>query len=324
MIRSRVFLAALCGIGAFSALADDAKAPLTPSKPILIPGGAAGFDWMTFDSKQRRMYVAHKTAGLTVFDLDTSKVVATVPVGEAMGAAFDAVNDKIYVGTSAEQKVVVLDRKTLEKKGEIKVTGPCDDLTVCPANGMLYIDHDDGTDIWVVDTKTDKIVATITIPEAPEYLQYNKKANRIYQNIKSNNTVQVIDPATNKVEAVWKTDPATGPHGLAIDSKNQRLFTAGKNGKLVVIDMKSGKVVATVDIAAGVDQIAFDSSKGRVYCACAGKISVVQTTADSAVFLGDVPAPKGSHTLTIDTKTHSVWTSFTDGKASFLQEFKSE
>ena len=60
----------------------------------------------------------------------------------------------------------------------------------------------------------------MTIPTAPEKMEYDRTSDRIYQNIKSNNTVQVIDPATNKVEKTFDTAPAVGPHGLAIDGKN--------------------------------------------------------------------------------------------------------
>ena len=100
-------------------------------------------------------------------------------------------------------------------------------------NHMVYADCDDGTDVWVIDPKTEKIVATVKIPEAPEKLEYDGGTNRIYQNIKSNSTVQVIDPTTNKVEKSIDTAPATGPHGLAIDAKRSRVYSAGNNGKLV-------------------------------------------------------------------------------------------
>ena len=163
-------------------------------------------------------------------------------MGTAQGVAIDRKDNKIFLGDDEEHKVVMLDYTTLKKTGEIAVTGPVDDILYCPKNGMVYADHDDGEDVWVIDAKTEKIVGTVTIPTAPEKVEYDRTSDRIYQNIKSNNTVQVIDPATNKVEKTFDTTPAIGPHGLAIDGKTQRLFSAGSNGKLAVIDMKTGKV----------------------------------------------------------------------------------
>jgi DNA-binding beta-propeller fold protein YncE len=302
-----------------SALPVLAEAPLTAQKPILIPGGSGGFDWMLINGRSDRVFATHKgTKSLAIVDLKTEKPLASVTVGTAQGVAIDRRDNKIFLGDAEEHKIVILDNTTLQKTGEIAVTGPVDDVLYCAKNGMIYADHDDGTDVWVIDPKTEKIVATIKIPEAPEKLEYDRTSDRIYQNIKSNNTVQVIDPATNKVEKALDTAPAVGPHGLAIDGKNQRLFTAGSNGKLVVIDLKTGKTLATVDIEKGVDQIAFDRGNQRIYCACKGFISVLQATDDGAKLLGNVPTPKGSHTLAVDQKTHAVWTCYFDDRESYL------
>ena len=184
-----------------------------------------------------------------------------------------------------------------------------------PANNRLMCDLDTPRcrnslrDVSHIDTKTEKITATITIPEAPEYVVYDPASDRIFQNIKSSDQVLVIDPAGNTVKERWPTAPALKPHGLALDAESHRLFVAGNNGKLAVMDSTTGKLVATVDIAPGVDQIAFDAGNKRVYCAAAGGvISVVQETADGATLLADVKTEAKGHTLTVDPKTHAVWT----------------
>src|SRR5262249_32293345 len=100
-----------------------------------------------------------------------------------------------------------------------------------------------------------------------------------------------------------------------------RLFSAGNNGKLVVIDLKTGKVIATVDIEKGVDQIAFDPGNQRLYCACRGAISVVQETETGAKLLSNVPSPQGAHTITVDSRTHDVWTCYADDHDSYLLKY---
>ncbi len=318
-IRHFPFLAAaLFGLVSLPALADM---PLTAQKPITIPGGPGGFDWMLVDGFSQRVFATHKgTKTVAIVDMKTDTALPSVAVGTAQGVAFDRTDNKIFLGDDEEHKVVILDYTTLKKTGEIAVTGPVDDILYCPKNGMVYADHDDGEDVWVIDAKTEKIVATVKIPAAPEKVEYDRTSDRIYQNIKSNNTVQVIDPATNKVEKTFDTAPATGPHGLAINGRTQHLFSAGSNGKLVVIDLKTGKVIATVDIAKGVDQIAFDRGNQRIYCACKGMISVVQETADGAKLLGNVPAPAGAHTIAVDRRTHAVWTCYSDAHDSYLMK----
>ena len=322
--RTIALAAALLGLGAFAGFASHAApadAPLHAQKPILIAGGAGGFDWMAVDARSNRVFATHKgTKSVAVVDLTNDTALPSPVVGTAQGVALDRKDNKIFLGDDEEHKLVILDYATLKKTGEIAVTGPVDDVLYCSKNGMIYADHDDGEDVWVIDPRTEKIVATVKVPAAPEKIEYDKTSDRIYQNIKSNNTVQVIDPDTNKVEKTFDTAPAVGPHGLAIDGKGQRLFTAGTNGKLVVIDLKTGKVTSSVDIGQGVDQIGYDKSNGRIYCACRGQISVVQADTDGIKLLGNVTTPKGSHTLAVDGKTHAVWTSYFDDKNSYLMK----
>ena len=304
---------------AFVGARTHADVPLRAQKPIVLPGGAGGFDWMIVEEAAHRLFATHKGAKtLVVVDLRTEKIAPIAAVGTVQSVAVDRKDNKIFLGDDEEHKVVVLDYATLKKAGDILVTGPVDDLLYCPKNGLLYADHDDGEDVWVIDAKTQKLVTTIKVPAAPEKVEYDALSGRIYQNIKSNDTLLVIDPATNKVVQTFRTAPAAGPHGLVIDAKTQRLFSAGSNGKLVVMDMKSGKVTATVDIAKGVDQIAYDKGNQRIYCACQGAISVVQVTLGGATLLGNVSTPRGAHTLTVDSATHAVWTCYADAHDSYL------
>ena len=306
----------------FAVRADD-QASLTAGKPILVPGGPGGWDWMTVDTAKRRLLATHKgTGSVAIVNLDGMTMVTSLAVGTAQGVAVDKKNNQYIFGDADEKKVVFVDRDTLKSTGEVAVTGPVDDIELNTKTGMLYADCDDGTEVWVIDPKTKKIVATVTIPEGPEYVAYDPITDRLYQNIKTNDTVQVIDPATNKVTATWATAPATGPHGLALDSKAGRVFSAGKNGKLAVLDIKTGTIIGTADIGMGVDQIAFDPTNKRIYCGCRGVISVLEATADGVKHIADVPQPKGAHTLAVDPKTHSVWICYADATNGYVQEFK--
>ena len=296
---------------------------LVADKPILISDTKGGFDFLEVDTAQRRLLASHAGNGtLDVFDLDTGKLIRLVHTGKAQDAAVDSQAGKYYVGVSREQIVAVVDSKTLEITSKIKIPGPSDAVVFDPKNHCLYVDNDDGTSVFVIDTTTEKITSTVTIPEAPEYVVYDAVSDRIFQNIKSSDQVLVIDPASNTIKERWPTAPAVKPHGLALDAVTHRLFVAGNNGKLAVIDSANGKVITSVDIAAGVDQIVFDAGNRRVYCAASGGvISVVQETAEGAKQLGNVKTGVKAHTLTVDPKTHAVWTAYGDKNASYILKF---
>jgi DNA-binding beta-propeller fold protein YncE len=315
-------LAALLALlfGTNGARANDAM-PLVAEKPIVIPGAAAKFDYMNVDSEKRRLLAAHPgDNSLAVFDLKTNQFIASLPLGTVQGIIVDAARDQYITGNSKDQKVVFVNRETLKATGEVPTNGPCDDIVLDPKTSMVYADHDDGTDVWVIDARSRKLVGSVTIPEAPEFVLYDPITNRIYQNIKSDGTVQVIDPATNKVETVWHA--AESAHGLAVDGKHGRVYSAGGKGKMVVFDIHTGKSLGEIDIAPGTDQIAYDAEMQRVYCASKGFISVVQATPEGAKLIANVPSPAGAHTIAVDPRTHSVWVCYADKEHSYVQEFK--
>lgn len=312
-------IASLCALATFATAADS---PLVAQPPIVVPDSKGGFDYLQVDDSQRRLLCNHTGNGsLDVFNADSGALIKHIMVGAAQGVAIDEKDGKYIVSLSREKKAVIIDSKSLEKTGETKLGGPADAIWFDPKNDCVYIGHDDATDIFVVSVKTSKLVATITIPEGPEYILYDAGADRIYVNIKSSDELLVIDPVTNTVKEHWPTAPARRPHGLAFNPKTQRLFSAGANGKLVVMDAKTGKVITSVDIATGVDQIAFDAGKKRVYCASGtGVISVVEETPDGAVLLGNVKTAKGAKTVTVDPTTHAVWVAYGEGGQSFIRK----
>jgi DNA-binding beta-propeller fold protein YncE len=300
----------------------SAKAPLVAGTPMELSGKVGHFDFMEIDSGSQRLLAAHKGAGtLALIDLKTGELLPEVMVGQVQGIAIDNLTGTYILGDADEHKIVFVNAKTLKKSGELTVSGPVDAIAFDPKNGMAYADEDDGTHVWVIDVKQQKLAATIMIPGVPEVIAYDQKTDRVYQNIKTKDSVVVINPATNKIEAEWPTLPATAPHGLVVDSKLGRAFVAGHNGKLVGIDLNSGKVFAQAGIASGTDQIAFDATENMIYCASKGFISAVKETDSGLEALGDIPDHAGAHTIAVDSMRHHVWISYADKTHSYLQRF---
>lgn len=312
----------------FSTLAAShaaaAEAPLlTPQTPIVVPGGPGGFDYMQIDSVKHRLYASHPgKSTLVVLDL-TTNAVQQIPTGSKInGIAVDDADNKLFTAGGGE-KVVVFDNTTLAKTAEITLSGPGDDIVLDPKTDRLFVCHDDATEDWVFDAKTNALIGSVPVAGAPEYVMYDAGTDRLYQNIKPANILQVIDPATNKVIADWPTAPMTSPHGMGINFQTHHIFSAGQ-GKVVMLDENTGKVLSSVTIAPGyVDQIAFDQSSGRLYCACggAGVISVVQETGQAITLVGNVTTHPKSHTLQVDPDTHAVWISYSDPTGAYLQEY---
>jgi YVTN family beta-propeller protein len=319
--RSMIVALAFCSISAVSV----AGQPLTldPAGSIEIAQSSGKFDFLRIDSKRQRLLAAHEKDGTSDFiDLRKNALITRIKVGAAVDTAMDPESNFYYVSVQEEERVAVIDAATLKEVNSIKMTGPTDAIIYEPKNHMVYVTHDEGADVWVIDPKAAKVVATVAVPGVPEFMVYDESTDRIYLNIKNKDVVAVIDPATNKVVARWPTAPAAQPHGLALDTANHRIFSAGGNGKLVVIDTKTGSVTDAIDIVPKVDQIAFGASSGLVYCAGADKMSVVRTTGGKVQLLGDVTTAATARNVAVDPGTQAVWTTYTDGKSSFAKSWK--
>lgn len=295
-----------------------AGAPLVMDRTVKLPK-AGGFDAMAFDAENHRLLAAHPGANtLAVLDTESGKV-QEIQTGAVSGVAVAKKLNRYFVA-GGNKELLALDRQTLKIVGRAPLSAEADLITVDTKRGQVVVCQDDGVQDWVFDGTTLASVGTIAIEEAPEFLEYDKNTDRIYQNIKSTDHLQVIDPESHKVVATWKTAPMKSPHGLVLDKKAGRAYAAGKNGKLVVFDIATGKVIAAVDIAEGTDGIAIDTKMGRVYCPGKGKMTVVSTIDNSVV--GQAPVPEGTKNVAVDPSTHTVWINVSDAKGARLVSFK--
>ena len=294
-------------------------AALTAETPVQVSPEAKRFDLVTVDTAKHRLLAAHSQAGtLTVIDLDSDKLLREIPaVEKTSGVAVDTADGKYFAG--GIQGVAVIDSKTLEKTGFIPTAGPTDDMAYDADSHKLYVSHDDGTELWVIDARKDAIVGHIDIPGVPEIMGMDA-AHRLYLNIKDKNEVAVLDLTKDAVVATWPAPATDSPHGLALDTKGGKLYVAGHSAKVSVFSIPEGKSLPAIDIGDGrVDQIAFDAGTGMLYIPSSGRLVAVDTAKGAA--LGDVTIPKGTHSVAVDPATHLVWIVYADDKASYAQAF---
>ncbi|MFI5385048.1 MAG: YncE family protein [Fimbriimonadales bacterium] len=297
------------------------SAELVADAPIAVPGGPGHFDFMNIDPVNGFVFACHPgKSSFTVVNLATHEVKDISADVACNGIGVDSAGKRVFAAGPGKT-LVCFDTQTWTKTGTLALDGPGDCVQFDAKRGVVYVDNDDGTNLWIVDPATMKLKGSVTIKEAPEYMEYDRGRDRIFQAIKSTSTVQVIDPASGKVLAEWSLGDLTSPHGLAIDRKAGRAFLAGKNGKLDILDMKSGKILNVVEIVKGSDQIAYDQGLKRLYIPGESKIQIVQITGDTGSVVGDVPVGKDCHRIAIDPKSHDVWVAFSDATNSYVQRF---
>lgn len=280
---------------------------LMKSQTVAVPTPGS-FDYMCFDEKYRRVYASHPAAGSLV-TLDLAKgTPEEIPTGEVNGVV--VYQDKIFTGGGGSIAVTI-NRENYKILNKVTLPGAGDDVVLDTKRNHLVVCEDDKTRDFVYNAGDLSSAGTIDIGEGPEFVLYSAKKDRIYQNIKVDNEVQVIDPESLKVTQTWQVGDLKGPHGMAMDEKMGVIFVAGSNGKLIEMDMDSGKILAESDISVGPDQIAYDPGKHYVVSTGrGGHLSVVHASKKGRLTLvGTFDCVKGAHTLCIDPKTHDVWVS---------------
>lgn len=325
-MRTKAFLIpvlAVCTVGMFSqgVMAAPRGQVLSKKTAIEVSVASKRFDLMAVDKTQHRLLAAHSRAGtLTVVDLVHNRLEDEISVGRSSGVAIDTRDGKYFVGTT--KGVAVVDSKTLKKTDFIRTSGPTDAMVFSPDNDKLYVGHDDGKELWVINARRDKITGHIAIPGAPELMAIDPYAHRLYLNIKPRNEVIVINTVTDEIVAHWSSLPTKSPQGLALDVRHHRLYVAGHSHIVSVFSLPSGRQVKGIDIGPGhVDQIALDPSVGRLYCPSSGRLVVVKVSGRSGTVLGSVPIPKGTHSVAVDPNSHWVWIAYADHNHSYLESF---
>ena len=304
----------------FFALGADS---LIPQGPIELAGTHGGFDFIKIDSANRRLLACHTGNGsLDVIDVATSKLIKSIPTGNAQGVAIDPKGGRYFVSASKPPKMVIVDSSKLEVIGEVPLPSPADLVAYHPETNRVFVCNDEKPEIWIINPETKAITSTIAFPGGGmEDLGFDNKDEFLFHCLKDSSQLAKIDPKMGNIVTIWSSSPAEQPHGLAMLPDEDALVVAG-NGKLGLFQLGAGKITSTADIAPRVDEIAYDPAIHRVYCASGlGTISVVAIDHDRLTTLAPLPGSHGAHSIAVDPQTHAVWIVFLKDGKPYVQSF---
>ncbi|GDY01111.1 hypothetical protein LBMAG49_04400 [Planctomycetota bacterium] len=274
-------------------------------------GGDGGWDYLSVDSAGRRLYVSHGTKAV-VIDLDKETVVGEITNTPGIhGIAIAPKLNRAFTTNGRENKVSVVDLKTLETTSRVATGENPDAIFFEPLREEIYTFNGRSKDSTVIDAKTGKVVATIPLGGKPEFAQAD--GARIFVNIEDQNEVAVIDTEKHEVVAHWPIAPGEGASGMAIDVKNHRLFL-GADKLMIMLDYTSGKVVGSVPIGEGVDANSFDPATQLAFASCRdGTVTIAHEDApDKLTVVQTLKTARGSRTMTIDPTTHKIYLAAVD------------
>ena len=300
------------------ALAAPPNGPYHLLKKVSLPaapGGGEYFDYITVDPDARRVYISHGTE-VVILNADDYSVLGTIGgLQRCHGVALVKELNKGFITDGDAQKVFIFDIKTLKVTGEVKTNQPdTDSIIYDPASKHLFTFNGTSHNTTVIDPVKEVVIQNLDLVGRVEFPAVDGKG-MVYDNNEEKNEVVAIDSKEIAIKARWPVAPEGQAVALAMDRKNRRIFSAGRNPQfMVMLDADNGKVIQSFPISAGVDTNVFDPATNMLYVSTReGMVHIYHE--DSPNKLSEVETVKteyGAKTMGLDPKTHNLYLSTAD------------
>ena len=203
---------------------------------------------------------------------------------------------------------------TLKKVTEFDLPGPpgkrFDYLTITPDDHYLLSAHLAAGQTYVIDLRTNKIVATILDTPGAEGVEYVPELKKAYTSNAGDNTIGVVDLRQMKV--IKKIPTEAKPDGSAYAAPFHKLYVSDERGKAeAIVDVRTDNIVKTLhfDSEAGMPQ--YDPVAQKVYVNLQDKniFAVIDPSTDEVVGRYPVGRCEGNHGMTLDPEHHRAFLS---------------
>ena len=213
------------------------------------------------------------------------------------------------LGISAKSEV-----PALKKVAEFDLPGPpgkrFDYLTITLDDHYLLSAHLAAKQMYVIDLRTNKIVATITDTPGVEGIEYVAELKKAYTSNAYDNTIGVVDMRQMKV--IKKIPTEAKPDGSAYASPFHKLYVSDERGKAeAIVDVMKDEIVKTIHFDSETGMPQYDPVARRVYVNLQDQniFAVIDPASDEVVARYPVGRCKGNHGMTLDPEHHRAFLS---------------
>jgi len=206
---------------------------------------------------------------VSIFDLNTLKVLATVKVGENPdGYLYDPATKRGFTFSNRSKGAIAVDLRDAKLAGTVTL-GSKPEAGAADGKGHIFVNLQEKDAVAKIDSQ--KLTLEGTWPTAPC----------------KQPTSMAIDNKTNRLFVGCRAD----------------------SPMLVVMDSTNGKIITTLPIGNGTDAAAFDAEKQLVFTSNGeGTITVIhEDSPDKFTVIDTVKTEPGARTMTLDTKSHKLF-----------------
>jgi YVTN family beta-propeller protein len=206
----------------------------------------------------------------------------------------------------------LLGTKPLKQVASIELPGPSgkrfDYLTIDPEDHYLFCAHLGAGNLYVIDTRTNKVVKTISNVPGVEGVEYVPDFKKVYTSDWYEDKIGVIDLATMKV--IKKLDTESKPDGSTYATPFQKLYVSDEQGRAVaVVDVEHDEITQTLHFKSETGMPQYDPVARLVYVNLQDEniFAVIDPGTDSVVGRHAVGRCRGNHGMALDPQHHRAF-----------------
>jgi DNA-binding beta-propeller fold protein YncE len=279
-------------------------------REIALPGPANRFDYQSIDTASGRIYMNHMNAGRTiVFDANTARVIGEIMnVPRATGVRAVPSHHQIYISAAGAHEVAIIDDRTLKDIARVGGIRFPDGIAYARDADKVFVSDESGEADVVIDPSTRRKRSTIALGGEAGNTHYDSVSKCILVAIQTRNQLVAIDPVSERIVQRYDLPGSDGPHGFALDEPHRLAFVSSEgNGKLQVVDLRTMRILQTLEVPNDPDVLAWDPALRRLYVGAeSGAVSAYWLDGKTLRANGEVRAPH-AHTVSVDPRTHLVY-----------------
>ena len=201
---------------------------------------------------------------------------------------------------------------TLKKIAEFDVPGPggkrFDYLTIDADDQYLFSAHLGAGQTYVIDLRTNKVVATVGDTPGVEGIEYVPELKKFYTSNAGDNTIGVVDLRQMKV--VKKLHTEKKPDGSTYAAPFHKLYVSDERGKAeAVVDVTKDEIIKTLHFDSETGMPQYDPIARKVYVNLQDDniFAVIDPATDEVVGRYPVGQCKGNHGMALDPEGHRAF-----------------
>ncbi|KKC26072.1 hypothetical protein WP12_10730 [Sphingomonas sp. SRS2] len=272
------------------------------------------WDYVKFQPGSARLFMARIKDGLTVFDADTNRSLATIANSSgANGPLLLPDHNRGYVAMD-DGSLLSFELDSLKLINRVVLTkdGGLNSGILDRATGRIHFitsSRPVESTWFTLNPATGKLLSQIRFPFRKMDDPAGDDTGHLFAPVRYDQMVLQLDARTLREQARWKV--GCNVSKLRYDNRSQRLVGAcgGDQPSVFILDPKIGKVTARVTIGKGIDAMIIDRTRERIVTSNGeGSMTIIRYDGgDGLDVIGTIPTRVGARMMDIDQRTGKLY-----------------